>query len=202
MLSLADSALATVPVGGVLTVTGKSTDGDWYAVYNEDAVYGWVPASQLRVYGADALIVVDQALDPAPVATLLAQAYQPVRVLDRLMAEMENGGIAQGNALAAPSPAPTSTGDSSTAQTTEVPAPGTTGSVTSEVRLNVRTSPNTDSEIVVKLEPDASVVVTGRTEAGAWLLIQTTDGTAGWVAAEFLRLNQPLAEVPVVAPAE
>ena len=43
-------ALATVPVGGVLTVTGKSADGDWYAVYNEDAVFGWAPAGQLRVY--------------------------------------------------------------------------------------------------------------------------------------------------------
>ena len=79
--------LASVPVAGVLTVTGKSADGAWYAVYNNDAIFGWTPAGQLRVYGDEDLVVVEEAPDPAPIATLLAQAAEPVAVLDDLLAQ-------------------------------------------------------------------------------------------------------------------
>jgi uncharacterized protein YgiM (DUF1202 family) len=196
--------LAAVPVGGVLTVTGKSADGTWYAVYNEDAVFGWVPVGQLRVYGADALVVVEQAPDPGPVATLLAQANQPIQVLDRLMAEMEAGTLARrpGENTVASTPAPTPLADAdggpTIPQATQTPVPGITGSVASDGRLNVRTAPSTAGTIVVKLEPEASVTVTGRTAMGDWLRVQLDDGAAGWAASEFLTLDQPIETVPVV----
>lgn len=78
--------LKSVPATSVLNVTGVSADGRWLSVYDDSAVYGWVPASQLLLYGADDLIVVDKAVDPGMVATLIADVMQPVNVLDDLMA--------------------------------------------------------------------------------------------------------------------
>lgn len=160
--------LATVPSGGVLTVTGKSADGAWYAVYNEDAVFGWVPAGQLRVYGGEDLVVVETAPDPAPVATLLAQAAEPVRVLDSLMVTLA----------------------ATTAEQRTNPGPNpelTAGVVTSEGRLNLRAAPDTAAAIVRKLDPGAAVTILERNADGAWLRLQLDDGTTGWAAAEYVQ---------------
>jgi hypothetical protein len=197
--------LASVPVGGVLTVTGKSADGAWYSVYNEDAVFGWVPAGQLRVYGGDDLIVVEVAPDPAPVATLLAQAAQPVRVLDDLMVQFDATAtqMALQPTAAPPAPALAPVGAGTTvvlevlatpaADNLETATPGgisSTGVVTSEVRLNVRTQPDTAAGIVRKLDPGANVSVIERNADGTWLRIQLDDGSAGWVSAEFISLSR------------
>ncbi len=56
--------LTGIPLGGIVTVTGKSADEAWYTVYNEEAVFGWTPAGQLRVYGSEKLLVLEQAPDP------------------------------------------------------------------------------------------------------------------------------------------
>jgi hypothetical protein len=207
--------LAAVPVGGILTVTGKSPDGAWYAVYNDAAVYGWTPAGQLRVYGDDDLIVVEEAPDPAPVATLLAQTDAPVRVLDDLMAQFDATATSVAQAAAAeptPAPTPTPTLTPTTApvnrSTAEASVPSAaadsqlpavpadmetqleTGVVSSEGRLNLRTEPNTDASIATKLDPGTPVTVLARTNDGAWLQVQLADGTEGWVAAEYVTLDR------------
>jgi len=81
--------LKSVPATGVLNVTGISEDGRWLSVYDEDAAFGWTPVGQLVLYGADDLTVVSEAVDPAIVATLIADVMQPVSVLDDLMATLE-----------------------------------------------------------------------------------------------------------------
>lgn len=81
--------LKSVPATGVLNVTGISEDGRWLSVYDETAIFGWTPVGQLVLYGADDLIVVTEAVDPAVVATLIADVMQPVTVLDDLMATLE-----------------------------------------------------------------------------------------------------------------
>lgn len=81
--------LKSVPATGVLNVTGISEDGRWLSVYDEAAIFGWTPAGQLVLYGADDLTVVSEAVDPAVVATLIADVMQPVTVLDDLMATLE-----------------------------------------------------------------------------------------------------------------
>jgi hypothetical protein len=80
-------AILSLPAGASLTVTGRSADGKYLAVYTSQAIVGWTPATQLRLFGADDLTVVDEAVSPAPVATLLAEAMQPpaVSVLDAVM---------------------------------------------------------------------------------------------------------------------
>lgn len=81
--------LKRIPPTGVLNVTGISEDGRWLSVYDDDAIFGWTPAGQLSLFGAEDLTVVDKAVDPGVVATLIAEAMEPVRVLDDLMATLE-----------------------------------------------------------------------------------------------------------------
>jgi hypothetical protein len=211
--------LATVPAGGVLTVTGKSADGAWYSAYNENAVFGWVPAGQLRVYGGEDLVVVETAPDPAPVATLLAQADEPVHVLDDLMATLAvSATMAASQPAAAPAavqPAvqetpeptleaalvtPTAAETLAAEAATMVPAPGVRPGppaapphaiVVSDARLNLRTAPGTGAAIVRKLEPGADVTILERSADGTWLRLQLDDGTTGWAAAEYVNADLP-----------
>lgn len=81
--------LKSVPATGVINVTGISEDGRWLSVYDEAAIFGWTPVGQLVLYGADDLTVVSEAVNPAIVATLIADVMQPVTVLDELMATLE-----------------------------------------------------------------------------------------------------------------
>jgi L-arabinose isomerase len=68
-----------------VTVTGKSADGRFVAVYTNAFVVGWVATGQLTLYGADELEAVESAPNPAPVATLMAEVMAPVQVLDMLV---------------------------------------------------------------------------------------------------------------------
>jgi len=81
--------LKSVPSTGVLNVTGVSVDGRWLSVYDETGVFGWVSSGQLVLFGDDDLIVVDAAVDPSVVVTLIADVMQPVEVLDSLLATLE-----------------------------------------------------------------------------------------------------------------
>lgn len=81
--------IKSVPATSVLYVTGLSEDRRWLSVYDESAIYGWTPVGQLLLYGADDLIVVQKAINPGVVATLIADVMQPITVLDDLMATLE-----------------------------------------------------------------------------------------------------------------
>ena len=174
-------AVASVPVGGVLTVTGKSADGAWYAVYNDEAAYGWTPAGQLRVYGGEDLVVVEEAPDPAPIATLLAQAAQPVNVLDDLMAQMDATAT-----QAALQPTITPAGTVAEAASPAAVGSAETGMVSSEGRLNLRAAPDVNAAIVRKLDSGTAVTILARSADNAWLQVQLADGVTGWAAAEFV----------------
>ena len=199
--------LAAVPAGGVLTVTGKSADGAWFSVYNDNAVFGWVPAGQLRVYGEEELVVVTAAPDPAPVATLLAQAAEPVHVLDHLMATLAvSATLAASQPQRTPEPTtaaalatPTVVEVPDLGPATELPEPDVSpapaaalrGVVVSDSRLNLRTAPNTGAAIVRKIEPGTAVSIFERSADGTWLRLQLDDGTTGWAAAEYVQTAQP-----------
>jgi len=209
--------LAAVPAGGVLTVTGKSADGAWYSVYNDNAIFGWVPAGQLRVYGGEDLVIVEAAPDPAPIATLLAQAAEPVHVLDDLMAALAVSATLAASqptaAVAAAPSAPASTEEAAPEPTVEAalatptaiemlataPEPGESpappaasprGIVVSESRLNLRSAPDTAAAIVRKLDPGTVVTILESSADGTWLRLQLDDGTAGWAAAEYVQADR------------
>ncbi len=70
--------IGSAPAGGTVTITGKSDDGRTYAVFDHDGLAGWLAASAVTVYGGDDLVVVDSAVGPGPMATLMAEAMAPV----------------------------------------------------------------------------------------------------------------------------
>ncbi len=77
-------ALGNLPTGATVTVTGKSADGRYLAVYTEQGNAGWMVTGQLRLFGGDGLVIVPTAEGPGPIATLLAEAMQPVTITANL----------------------------------------------------------------------------------------------------------------------
>ena len=78
--------IAALPAGEIVTVTGKTADGGFVAVYTNAFAVGWVATNSLTLYAAEDLTVVDRALEPGPVATLMAEAMATVQVLDQVVA--------------------------------------------------------------------------------------------------------------------
>ncbi len=64
--------------------------------------------------------------------------------------------------------------------------------------LNVRTGPGTNYPKTRVVRKGVQMVVTGRTEAGDWLAVTLADGKKGWVAASLVKLDVPVASLPVV----
>ncbi len=171
-------ARANLQVGATLTITGRSADGAWYAVYLADGVAGWVPAAQVRVFGdAAELETVEESLGPAVVATLIAQASQPQAPIT----------------LAAASPTP--------AVSPEVP-PAVSPSVAVTVIVegaNLRAGPGTDYPVVGVLYQNDTAALLGRNQAGDWLQLQRPDGPA-WIFAPLVQTTVPIADLPIIDP--
>lgn len=74
----AGSAVVQLPAGAVVTLTGKSADGGWVAVYTADGGSGWLAVNRLTVFGAETLTVVTEAVGPGLAATMVAEAMMPI----------------------------------------------------------------------------------------------------------------------------
>ena len=177
-------ARANLQVGATLTITGRSADGAWYAVYLADGVAGWVPAAQVRVFGdAAELETVEESLGPAVVATLIAQASQPQAPIT----------------LATPTPALTPAVPP--AVSPEVP-PAVSPSVALTVIVegaNLRAGPGTDYPVVGVLYQNDTAALLGRNQAGDWLQLQRPDGPA-WIFAPLVQTTVPIADLPAIDP--
>ncbi len=155
-------ALVNLPSGATVTITGKSADQRYVAVYTNDGVAGWVLAGQLLLFGANDLIVVQTATGPGLIATLLAQDMQPL----------------------------IATSVSAVANTMTITTTDLRGqdAVVSEDRLNVRTAPNANATVMAKLNQGEHVQIISKNAAGDWLQVRLLSGQVGWVSAAYLRL--------------
>jgi uncharacterized protein YraI len=69
--------------------------------------------------------------------------------------------------------------------------------VVGDVRVNLRQAP-VDGEILRVLEPGTEVVLAGRNEEAAWLLVRLADGSgSGWVSAEYVRTEVTLSGLAI-----
>lgn len=177
----------SVPAGGTITVTGRSHDGNWLAVYTNEAITGWVAAGALRLFGADDLEIVETALSPAPVATMLAEAMQPVAL------SMSDVIATRAAAPATRPPATPAPAESMIVAPQGVPLLAT---VQIQGNLNLRQAPTSDSAIVASLPGGSQVIALGRTETGEWLQVRTPAGD-GWVNAGFVALDGDMGSLPV-----
>ncbi len=185
----------TLPAGGSITVTGRSEDGGWLAVYTNDAVAGWVAAGALRLFGADDLETVTTALSPAPVATMLAEAMQPIGLS---MAD-----VIATRAAAPPTPVATPANvqsiesrASAEPQQNESMVDALVGVIQSSAEANLRAAPAAEAEIVAILQAGAPILVMGRSAASDWLQARTPLGD-GWLAAGVVVVDGSVSALPV-----
>lgn len=72
------ATVVQLPAGAVVTLTGRSADGGWVAVYTEEGGSGWLAVNRLTMFGAETLTVVSEAVGPGLAATLVAEAMAPM----------------------------------------------------------------------------------------------------------------------------
>jgi len=99
--------------------------------------------------------------------------------------------IATPTTSATPTPMPT--------DTPMPPSAPTPDAVVNISQLNLRSGPDTRFPSLGLYTQDTTLQVVGKEPAGQWLQVQTPDNRTGWMLATNLRLNIPLADVPVVA---
>ncbi len=181
-------AIVPLRVGATLTITGRSADGGWFAAYLEDGTAGWVPVSQVRVFGdSDALEIVQESIGPAVVATLIAEASEPLAPIGTVVARPT---AATGSASAEATPEP--------AQAEVSPATSTGPFVTCLVRAaNVRAGPGTDFPIVGGLFQGEQAALLARNQSGDWAQVELPEGI-GWIFAQLVETSVPIGELPVV----
>ncbi len=86
-----------------------------------------------------------------------------------------------------------------TALPTETATPPVTALVADNgIGLNMRAGPDPAQPIVARLLPKTSLMVIGRNADSTWLLVTTTTGAQGWVAADFVDVSGTVGSVPVV----
>ncbi len=168
------SAYAALPAGSVLTALGRNEDGSWLLV-QQDGAAGWVEASRLVIFDAATLPVLPASDQPlaAPPAPAVAAPAPPV--------------------------------DSSALPATATPAPPAEAApitavvATDDTRLNVRSGPGADYDVVAKVNPGARFTALARSGDDAWvqLALPDTPEGSGWVSAEYIALSAPLTELPL-----
>ncbi len=202
------SAVGSVPGAGVVTVTGRSADGSWLAVFTDDATSGWVPAGALVLYNADSLTTVDEAFSPGPVATLIADAMIPMStpIADMLEALPTAAALnaARATAIAAGDSAalvatPAAPAAALAADASDAPDASAVliGTVNTSGNLNLRDAPSASATLVASLPAQSQLIVLGRTAQSDWLRVRAPGGD-GWVDARFVDLLGAVEGLPVV----
>ena len=93
-----------------------------------------------------------------------------------------------------------------TSAPTNTPAPTATSEPTPQTpeavalsRLNLRAGPGQAYAALASYSAGSALKPLGRNADQTWVQVETSNGRVGWMAAEFLRLNVALADLPVVA---
>ena len=171
---LEDGSLIThLQAGTQLYAASRSADNNWYFVYDDAGVHGWAMAAEVLVINGSSLPV--EAIVPTVI---------PTETMDEATRETAT-------------PIPTGT----PAQATPEP----TGKVVITVntfnsRLNVRSGPGLEFDIVAKAVAGVTFNGLGRTETSDWIQVAIADlpSGVGWLSADFIIADRPVIELPVV----
>ena len=156
--------------GSRLTAAFRTDNSSWYYVYHDDGPHGWVSADELLVVSGQILTVKE--------FTIPLEEVIPV----------EEGETAPG--METPTPTPTATGP---------PERVTITVIDFGLRLNVRSGPSTEYDIVAKAVAGVTFNGIGRTDAGDWVKVAIADLPSGygWVSALYVTTTGPFEELPV-----
>lgn len=190
-------SVRTLPVGTALTATGRTSDSSALFVTTPDGATGWVDGTALVVFNVKGLPVREEgaAEAPAPTAPVTTAVTTTVEVTTT---------VAQ--TATATTPAPAATARPAAATQSMRPTPAADGRPTAQIamtgsRLNIRSGPGTSFGIIGKALPRERLVVLGRNSDSTWVQLEVPDltGGMGWVAANFVTLSAPMADLPVTA---
>lgn len=94
-----------------------------------------------------------------------------------------------------PAPAATAT-EAQPANSIETAGLAATAAISSPLGLNLRSAADSTSDTITLLADSLVFPVVGRSADGQWLQLQLTDGTLGWAASQFLRIEGDLTQLP------
>lgn len=194
----------TLPTGTALTATGRTSDSSALFVTTPDGATGWVEVTALVVFNVKGLPVSDEGAAEAPAATTAVTTTSEVTTTEVTTTVAPTETVAITATTGADTPVATAT--ARPAAQSERPTPVADGRPTAQVamtgsRLNIRSGPGTSFGVIGKALPREVFVVLGRNGDSTWVQLEVPDltGGIGWVAANFVTLSDPIADLPVTA---
>ena len=155
--------------GKRLTAIYRTEDSEYYFVYDDDGVHGWALAEELLVVSGRSLPIEEFPANPT--------------------SETEIATVETVEETPTPTPTPTVGPQKIVVTVNNIGQ-----------RLNVRAGPGTEHEIVAKAVAGVAFNAIGRNEESSWIQVTVADLPSGfgWVSAEFVTVDGPLDQLPVV----
>lgn len=180
--------LATLESGSILTVKARTSNDTWLAVAT-DAGSGWAQSSTVIAYGLHnlAMVTLPEAVAPASVqAGSVAAAATTAAVSSTADANLSLADLV-----------PTSSSASSVQLAQPSAAQLTTTIAATGSRLNVRSGPGTDYQVVAKAGDGTEYQAVGRSASGDWLLLSSNGIDVGWVSAGYVEVSGDIQTLPI-----
>ncbi len=177
-------SLDKLPQGALLTVSERSSNGQWLLATAEDGTSGWVRSDELIVFNADRLATSDLNIVP--------MAPTPKSETSALASSADEAG----RDATLPTPTPLAQNSGAMLDTAKQPIARI---VLDGGRLNIRAGPGSDYRVTAKAFPQEIYALAGVDSTGAWVLLtvpQVADGV-GWVATEYLDSEIDLTKLPI-----
>lgn len=195
-------ALQTLATGTALSASGRTADDSALFVTITDGTTGWVNVTEVVVFNVKNLPVLDGAVGtttassdlPATEAVTTTVATTTTNEVSATVttpstATVTAGAPARPTVAAAQAMRPTPVADGQ--PTAQVAMSGS--------RLNVRSGPGTSFPIIAKALPREVFIARGRNADSSWVQLDVPDvaGGFGWVAANYVVVSDPIANLPV-----
>jgi uncharacterized protein YraI len=168
-------SLGTIPIGTIMSFTGRVDDNSWYQIEYPSGLEGraWISGDLVKLEFGPKLLPIYNFL-ATPVTEAPPQPEEPQTTPE--------GGTP---VAATETPIPPSA-------TPNLPS----GIVTAQI--NVRSGPASLFESLGLLDANSRVIITGKTLNGNWLQIEyaSAPGGRGWVAAAYVTLNSDISKLP------
>ena len=162
------NTIAQLAPGDVLTALARTADSQFLQVATDRGAEGWVTTASVVVFGIDVLpVFTPPTPTPAPTATPTRQVTPTAQPTPTARATATAAAVVPAAAAATPGAA--------------TAAPADVVAVVTGAGAELYAAP--DGDVVATLPGAEAVFVTARDAEGAWLMVTTLDGDAGWMRA-------------------
>lgn len=176
--------LATLESGSILTVKARTSDGTWLAVAT-DAGLGWAQSSTVVAYGLHNLAT---ATLPEAIASANVSAGSITATIAAAVPGTVDASLSLADLVSSSSAADGSQ-PASAQLTATIAARGS--------RLNVRSGPGTDYQVVAKAGDGTEYQAVGRSATGDWLLLSSNGSNVGWVSGGYVEVSGDIQTLPI-----